>query len=236
MKTIIIDRPSATAKLKVLLKSIDSKIQIVGEANCYSQLSALFNAHNPDLMFVDSQLRKESSAQFEVPMGHKVIYTSESQPTKGNLEANNKIFVLKPYAPLEVERAIRLVNFSVPIKRFQDSPFSLQRLSVPCAYGLRIVDLTKIIRLESDNNYTRLMLHDGSEVLVTKTLKRFEEALPSRGFMRIHQRHIINFSHVQGYSKHMGGLVIMANQDEISLGKKYKKHFEERLNYRVLSV
>ena len=55
----------------------------------------------------------------------------------------------------------------------------------------RHVCTDQIVRIEADRNYSRIVLHDGSVLVVAKTLKTFDGALPPC-FVRIHKSCLLN--------------------------------------------
>ena len=69
------------------------------------------------------------------------------------------------------------------------------------AKDAQLVQLSNIIRIEGDNNYSTFYLNDGSKILVSKTLKEYEEKLDKQHFFRIHKSHIINLNYLSKFIK-----------------------------------
>ncbi|MGX1929088.1 LytR/AlgR family response regulator transcription factor [Flagellimonas sp. 2504JD4-2] len=61
----------------------------------------------------------------------------------------------------------------------------------------KYLDTNEILYLKSDNNATDFFMANGAVVSAFKTLKSFEETLPSC-FIRVHQSYIINSRYVSG--------------------------------------
>ncbi len=51
---------------------------------------------------------------------------------------------------------------------------------------------SKIIRIESSSNYSRVFFTNHPPLLVCKILQWFEDLLPSEGFVRVHRSHLVN--------------------------------------------
>jgi len=54
---------------------------------------------------------------------------------------------------------------------------------------------------EGDSNYTRVVLLNGSIIMVPRTLKEIEELLSCRYFFRNHKSYLVNLNFVKSYSR-----------------------------------
>jgi two-component system LytT family response regulator len=61
--------------------------------------------------------------------------------------------------------------------------------------------------------------------MVSKTLYIFEEYLLEHNFCRIHNKHLINLSHVSEYIKGRGGQVIMSDNSTLDVSERRKAEF-----------
>ncbi len=95
--------------------------------------------------------------------------------------------------------------------------------------SLVFIEVSNIIRCESEINYTRLFLKDKQELLVAKTLKEFEELLSDYNFYRVHNSHLINLTYIKSYNKDKGSSVIMEDCSEIEVSTRRKDDFLNRL-------
>jgi two-component system LytT family response regulator len=103
------------------------------------------------------------------------------------------------------------------------------KIAIPSSEGLIFVKVDRIIRCESDNNYTMIFMDNGTKYIVSRTLKDFEELLSDFTFVRIHQSHLINLSHIEKYLKTDGGSVIMEDGIELPVSRNRKEEFMARL-------
>ena len=62
-----------------------------------------------------------------------------------------------------------------------------------------------------------------------KSLKEFEDILPSNVFFRTHQSHIINVSFVKKFIKEDGGYVLMEDGTEVMVARRRKDEFIKML-------
>jgi two-component system LytT family response regulator len=58
-------------------------------------------------------------------------------------------------------------------------------------------------------NYTIFYFADNKEMVVTKTLKEFEDLLSEQKFFRVHHSHLVNARYIREFVKSEGGHLIM---------------------------
>ena len=91
--------------------------------------------------------------------------------------------------------------------------------------GFQVLNLQEILYLEGEVNYTKFYLRGGKTILISKTLKEYENLLKEQGFLRVHQSYLINLHHVTQYIKGEGGQVVMSNQQELPVSRRKKSAF-----------
>jgi two-component system LytT family response regulator len=73
------------------------------------------------------------------------------------------------------------------------------------------------------------------KLVVTKTLKDFEDILDANEFIRIHKSHMINLKHVIEYNTSDGGLVKMIDGNVWSLSRRQVDLFLQKIKtYNIL--
>ena len=95
------------------------------------------------------------------------------------------------------------------------------------SYGdYRYIDSRDILYFEADNNSTDIHLKDGEMVTAFKTLKHFENVLPTNQFLRIHNSYIIGINYVARI--HTGNAVCFIKNSTIKLpfSKSYRDNVE----------
>jgi two-component system LytT family response regulator len=101
----------------------------------------------------------------------------------------------------------------------------VDKIALPSFQGIEFVRLDDIIRCESDNNYTMFYLTGGTKILVSKTLREYEDMLEARGFFRTHKSHLINLKYLKKYIKGEGGSVILDDGSEVLVSRRRKEDF-----------
>jgi two-component system LytT family response regulator len=105
-----------------------------------------------------------------------------------------------------------------------------KRICVPVVTGLVFIQVTDIIRCESDINYTTLYLRDRQKLVVAKTLKEFEELLTDYNFFRVHNSHLINLACIKNYNKGKGGTITMTDHSTVDVSTRRKEEFLKKLS------
>lgn len=240
MKAIIIDDElNAIDSLKALLEIFGTTVNVVGQATNIKDAVSVINACDPDIVFLDIELRDglgmDVLDHFPKRTFKVVFVTAYEQYAIKAFKLRAFDYLLKPIDPEDLEALVAQLEKEMA-KEAPRNVTTFQRMSIPTQHGVRMIDLDKIVRLESDNNYTRLILDGGEEVLVTRTLKKFENSLPETDFIRVHQRHMINWKTVVEYTKQDGGFLILDNGSEIPVSRKNKALIEKALEFGIIKI
>jgi DNA-binding LytR/AlgR family response regulator len=92
--------------------------------------------------------------------------------------------------------------------------------------------LSEIILLQAEVNYTHFFLKNGQKLTFAKTLKRFEQELDSKQFIRIHRTYLINKNHLKTYDSFLGE-VVLTNNHRVSPSRRRKETFELQINCSI---
>jgi two-component system LytT family response regulator len=96
------------------------------------------------------------------------------------------------------------------------------KITLPQQDGFQVLNIADIIYCKADDNYTEIYLAN-KKIVVSKTLKYFEEALTDFPFARIHKSYLVNVNEVVKYVKGKGGSVIVSNGKELLVSSSKKK-------------
>ena len=88
---------------------------------------------------------------------------------------------------------------------------------------IEFIEIGSIVRCKAENNYTTFYLKDGQQLVVSKTLKEFDELLVPYHFLRVHQSHLINLNEMKSYIKSDGGYIRMKDGSSVSISRQHKK-------------
>jgi len=68
-------------------------------------------------------------------------------------------------------------------------------------------------------------MNDGKSHIASKTLKEYEDLLPSDTFFRAHHSHLVNTHFILKYHKGKGGIIEMKDKSVIPLATRRKTDF-----------
>lgn len=238
-KAVIIDDENRTRDLIAkMINSFGLDIEAIpaGE-NVQSGIKAI-EEHQPDIVFLDIQmpdgtgfdlLKAVPNKNFEV-----IFITAHEEFAIKAIKFSALDYILKPVDTEElktaVENALKTMDHKRDERQFEAlqnniSPQQKRRLVLKTQESVHIVDLDQIIRCESDRNYTSFYLTDNRKILVSKTLKEFENLLIGYNFIRVQQSHLINLDYVERYNKGNGGSVVMRDGSEVPLSPAKREIF-----------
>ncbi len=130
-------------------------------------------------------------------------------------------YLLKPIAPEDLEQAIERFE-----KRFtSNAPLALSteekapnRIAIPVGQSIKFLDTDQIVFLKAENTYTEIHLSDHSKLVVSRSLKNFEETLQDhKQFFRCHKSYIVNQDYLLDYVKSDGGYLVLKPHTEIPI-------------------
>ncbi|HXB42047.1 MAG TPA: LytTR family DNA-binding domain-containing protein [Bacteroidia bacterium] len=223
IKAIIIDDiEQARITLKKDLQAYAKDVEVIGEANGVIEGAKLLKSVKPDVLFLDIQMQDGSG--FDLldilkEINFKIIFITASDAHAIKAFRYAAIdYLLKPVDPDELVAALKKlreenINESEKYKLLNDSLKNHQkpheRLALHTQDKIHVVNIQDIIRCESNVNYTEFYFSGGKKLLVTKTLKDFEDLLSDQGFYRVHQSHLINTKYIKEFVKTDGGYILM---------------------------
>jgi len=100
---------------------------------------------------------------------------------------------------------------------------SEKMLALSMSDKVEFIEVASIIRCESDSNYTIFFLKNGEKILISKTLKEYDELLSPYGFLRVHQSHLINLKEIKCFVKTDGGYIKMKDGSSVSISRQRRE-------------
>jgi two-component system LytT family response regulator len=242
IKAVIIDDEEESRNtINNILTQYCDYVNIVGQADGVIKGKELILSRQPDIVFLDIQMADGTGFDLleQLPkVEFRVIFvTAYDQYALKAIKYSALDYILKPIDPRQLIDAVNKFkvlesNFHImaeQIKTLFGFKSGFEKIALPTSEGLRFVKVDNIIRCESDNNYTNFFLKTGEKILVTKTLKDFEETLSDSNFIRVHQSHLINLTYVERYIKGEGGSVVMSDGSEVEVSRRRKENFLDKM-------
>ena len=222
----------------------------------YLELSATFNnaidaqqrlTEEPaDLIFADINMPDLNGVDFvrALPDRPMVIFTTAySEYAVEGFKLDAVDYLLKPISFADFSRSAAKANSLYELRQNRRSepqetaseatPRDKEYISVKADYKVSLVRIAEIIYLESEGEYVRMHLADGSTITTLFRLKNMETALPAESFMRVHRSYIVNLRAIKAYVK---GRIFLSDNEYIPIGENYKEAFQAYIdkNFRNL--
>lgn len=100
-----------------------------------------------------------------------------------------------------IQKVERRLQNQLHSKSLKDSIQQSDKIALPTAEGFIFVRQQEIVRCEANGNYTQVHLKTGKSILITRTLKHYEQLLDSTKFFRSHKSHLINLNYIRRFNK-----------------------------------
>ncbi|UOB18956.1 LytR/AlgR family response regulator transcription factor [Abyssalbus ytuae] len=239
LKSVIVeDEATGREILRNYLSKYCPQVELLGEASNIDEALVLIKSHEPDLVFLDVEmpfgnafdlLDKVGNRTFEV-----IFVTAYNHYAIDALNNHASYYLMKP---ISIDELIKAVDYVSEIKEkenaLQEKILSPKvknvngKITIPQQDGFEVLQTKDIFFCKADDNYTEIYL-ENKKILVSKTLKYFEEALAGYPFARIHKSYLVNVNQVVKYKKGKGGSVVLSNGKEIMVSASKKN---ELLSY-----
>jgi two-component system LytT family response regulator len=214
-------------------------IELLGQFGSSEQALAWLKGNRVDVVFLDIVMPGLTGFQLLErlsPVPFQVIFTTAySEFAVKALRASAVDFLEKPIDKDELMTAVeRLKERSranlTPVQLAAllynlDRSNPVKRLGLPTREGLEFVPVPGILYCSADGNYSRVFFEDGSERLISRSLKEMENLLSEYPFCRIHHAYLVNLEHVTRFLRGDGGSVILVNGQSLPVSRQKKPDF-----------
>lgn len=239
LKAIIVeDEANSREILRNYLAKYCPLVELKDEAASIKEGLSLIEEHKPDLVFLDVEMPFGNAFDLldQVPNRtfETVFVTAYNQYAMDALNSHAAYYLMKPINIDELITAVDYVNEirnkeNALVDRILKPKISKVngKITLPQQDGFQVLEVSDILYCKADDNYTEIFL-ENKKILVSKTLKYFEEAMANFAFARIHKSYLVNVNAVVKYKKGKGGSVVINNGKELMVSASKKK---ELLSY-----
>ena len=238
---IIDDEQESRNAISNILKNFCDGVTVVGQAENVNGGVKVISEEKPDVIFLDIQMPDGTGFDLlERTKGqnYQVIFvTAYDRFALKAIKFSALDYLLKPVDPQQLIDAVNKIKepgldvetITHKIQTLLRNKNGFERITLPTFEGFRFINIKDIIRCEADNNYTNFYLNSGEKILVTKTLKEYDDTLSGLDFVRVHQSHLVNIKFVDRYIKGDGGTIVMADGSEVDVSRRRKDEFLKKM-------
>ena len=242
IKAIVVDDEAKSRNTLIAsIKKYTPSIEVIADAASVVEALKKIKNLKPDLLFLDVQLPDGSG--FDIlellpNFNFKIIFVSAYDKYAIHAFKFSAIdYLLKPVEPDMLVKAIektvkedKLQSLEGKLNVLLSNRQKIEKIALPSSNGLELVKVDDIIYCQADSNYTIFHLIDQPKILVSRSLKEYDDILSHQGFYRIHQSYLIKISYVKKYIKGEGGSVILENGKELDVSRRRKEGFIKAIN------
>ena len=242
IRTIIIDDEShARETLARLLSLYCPQVRIEGEADGVASGLKMIREHRPQLVLLD--IKMDDGTGFDLlrlcdPLDFKVIFiTAYEKYAVQAFRFAAVDFLLKPVNPEELAEAVKHAETLIQehfVTQFQALEENLRtdirqkkKIVLRTLESIHLVEVQQITHCESDGAYTLVHTTDGEKILISKTLREFDDMLADSGFYRVHKSYLINLSHISRFDKKEGGYIMLNGGDKVPVSFRKREELLE---------
>ncbi|MEH6746385.1 MAG: LytTR family DNA-binding domain-containing protein [Maribacter arcticus] len=241
LKAILVeDETNSREILRNYINKYCPSIDLVGEAASIKEAIVLIENNILDLVFLDVEMPFGNAFDLLDQLPDRtfetVFVTAYDHYAKDALNNHAAYYLTKP---INIDELIIAVNY---VEGVREKEASLEgevlttkskgvegKLTLPQQDGFQILNVSEILYCKADDNYTEIYLLN-KKILVSKTLKYFEDALAEFPFARVHKSFLVNVNEVVKYRRGKGGSVVMSNGKEVMVSASKKKDFLSYFN------
>ena len=235
---IIDDEPLALQQMEGYIKKIPY-LELVAACQSAIEAKEILENEKIDAIFCDINLPELNGLDFVKSLENPpmvVFTTAYSEYAVEGFQLNAIDYLLKPFGCEEMKRAAE------KIKKRYDALRTLQEVSqideddaifLKTEYKIVRINIGQIHYVEAMSEDLRIYLEGKSRpIIVLLSMKKMEERLPRRTFMRVHRSYIINLKMIQEISKNR---ISLGDDTEIPIGDSYRDQFNAYINSKFLT-
>lgn len=238
MTTVIAeDEPQNVQGLLALLERYCPQLKVVGIATTKAETLKMIEQEKPKLLFLDIHLPDgmgyellNDSTLSDVEV---VMTTAHDEFALKAFEMGATHYLLKPLDPNEIQEAVRRVERKIQMREqgvlnapvLEQGQPELKKLALPTNDGFEVVEFDDICFFESSGAYTNAHLADGNTLMISRTLMKFETMLSHQGFVRVHDRYLVNMTKVTRYVRGRGGEIFLSSGINLPVSQRRKDQF-----------
>jgi len=249
---IVDDEEKNRESLAKLINQFCFDVNIIDKVESAAEAKKSINKNKPQILFLDIEMPGGDGFQLlqelEKPKFEVIFTTAHANYAIKAIKFAALDFLLKPInvneLKIAIERAVEKIDnnggselnskqFGVLKSNVNKNNFDFNKIALPTLDGIDFYDVDDIIRCEAERAYCNFYTIRGEKILVSKSLKEFEELLTECNFYRIHKSHMVNLKHIKKYFKGKGGQVLMSDESFVDVSVRRKDDLMKVLaNYK----
>ncbi len=246
MRVLIIDNEEQIREgLKKQLKTYCLNVSEIGEADCVKIGSRAIAEFKPDLVFLDVEMDDGTGIELIKQLGpfnfQLVFITAHDKYAINAFKLSAIDFLLKPIdsedlilAVNKAEKNLKNKTIEHQFQILQESLGSItvneKKIVLKDNESIYFVKVSDIVHCKAEGPYTEFYLIPQQKIIISRSLKEYEELLEPFGFIRTHHSHLINIKRIVRFDKANGGMLILENKQEVPVSQRKRDQIMVLLN------
>ena len=241
---IIDDDESNLSNLQIMLTTYCPNVEILAAASTVPQAISEILSKKPDLLFLDVEIKNSTGfdllEQLENRNFHVIFVTAFDQYAIKALRFSAVDYLLKPISIEDLQNAVNRAQQRMmqphPFKELENLMSNMRkgiqtpRIALPMSGSIEFVPVSNILRCVGESSYTTFHMKGGSKMVVSKTLKEYEDLLEEHNFLRVHKSHLVNLNHVKSFVKTADAHVVMDDGSTVTVSNLKKQEVLKRMS------
>jgi two-component system LytT family response regulator len=212
---LVDDEENNLRNLEALLNKYCPEIKVIAKCNDAFDAKNKIELLKPSMVFLDINMPKVNGLEllkmYIDAIGEEtktIIVTAYEEYAVEALKTGALAYILKPIDKTELITAVKRATEYFEIRKAGEKTVAPKvqnedegKLIVNHEDGYVVLSYDDIVKIESENTYSRIFDTHKKKYLSSKPLKYYEETLPKNKFIRIHKSYIVNLDHVVGLGK-----------------------------------
>ncbi len=242
LKAILVDDEQENIQGMVIkLGMVCPDVEVAGSFTRPEEALPVLRTNPPDILFLDVEMPGMNGfALLEaMPIHHfeVIMVTGYAEFAIKAIKASAIDYLLKPVDMEELRAAVDKVQEKKQKEGLLDKKMDALsnmlkagqqqngKITLHSSREAHFVQLSQIIRVAAEGNYSIFFLANGKKITVSKTLGDFEDLLTAQHFYRIHKSHLINLNYLVKLTKTDIPSVVMTDGSEIEVSVRRKADF-----------
>jgi len=189
-----------------------------------------------DLMFVDINMPDLSGMDFVKSLNNppKVIFTTAySEYAIEGFKVDAVDYLLKPIGYSDFLKAAEKAKERIKptVSENTEVESNDKFLFIKSEYKILRINLSDIKYIEGMREYLRIHIENQQAVMTLMSMKKLEEFLPPKDFMRVHRSYIVNLNKITSIERNR---IIFDKKVYIPVSEQYKSKFQKYLDNNFL--
>jgi two-component system LytT family response regulator len=213
-----------------MLRDNFSNVEVMSAFSNVNDAILFVENHNTDLVFLDINMPGKDGFDFLKYFPERnfevVFVTAYDNFAIKAIKESALDYLLKPIILEDLKTA---VNKTIQKINKKNNKFEEQKIELSYSGGKTFVLPKEIIYIQGIDNISKVYLENGKTILLSKSLKHFENILDNT-FFRSHKSWIVNLIHINELDTSKTNLLLSNNGIKIPISIRNINKFKKRIN------